>query len=370
MSVKRIQTLGMMLTALFGAVALAQADTITPVAVSATLDVGESATITKTVTVTKDTPTSSKVDVYFLADTTGSMYSYIDTVRTSASSILSSVAALGADVQYAVGEYKDFPISPYGGGSDFAYRLNTPMTASTTAVQDGIDMWVASGGADGPESQLAALEALSQSASAAVGWRTGSEKILVWFGDAPGHDPDLDAGYPGPTQADTTAALQSMGIQVEAVDVYGPGNGIDGNGNQASEIATATGGHIYYNIAAGDVDDVIISAITTAFETYTTVSLDLSEVPAGVTVAAVPGSHLGSYDRSMDRSFDFDVTFTGDSPGDYAFNIYATVDGGRVATEEDHITVPGGPEVPDTGTTLLLLGMGAGCLAALRRRVS
>ena len=98
---------------------------------------------------------------------------------------------------------------------------------------------------------------------------------------------------------------------------------------------------------------------------YTTVSLDTSEAPAGVGVTFTPASYVGAFNRSVDRTFDFDVTFTGVTPGTYNFDIYGTVDGARVATERDHIVVG---SVPDAGSTLMLLAGGLGLLAALRRR--
>jgi hypothetical protein len=45
------------------------------------------------------------------------------------------------------------------------------------------------------------------------------------------------------------------------------------------------------------------------------------------------------FDRTIDRDFNFTLEFTGVAAGDYSFNTYGTVDGGRVATEADRITV-------------------------------
>ena len=76
-------------------------------------------------------------------------------------------------------------------------------------------------------------------------------------------------------------------------------------------------------------------------QTYNTVSLGTSLVPAGLTVNVSPPSYTGEgpYDRSIDRTFTFDVTFTAVSPGSYSFTIPVLVDGGTMASEQDNIQV-------------------------------
>lgn len=326
---------------------LAFADSISPTSVTATLEVGESVTINKTVTVTTAAPTSTKVDVFFLADTTGSMYGSIAAVQAAATSILASTAALG-DVAFGVGEYKDMY-------DTYAYRLNTNITSSQPTAQAGINLWGAYGGGDTPEANLFALESVAENTT----WRAGSERILVWFGDAPGHDPRL-----GSTEGSATAALVANGIQVLALNT---GN-LNATG-QATRIATATGGTYYAGINSSSIVATITSAISAAYSTYTSVGLDLSELPAGLTASVVPGSYTGSYDRSVERTFNFAMTLTGVTEGTYGFDVFGTVDGGRVATESDRITVTDGTKVPEPGT-MMLLGSGLVGLIGLRRKFS
>jgi hypothetical protein len=281
----------------------------------------------KTVTVTAGTPTSSLVDVYFLADTTGSMGGVIGAVSAAATAILTSTAGLG-DVKFAVGEYKDQPSTDPT--SAYAYHLNTAMTSSVAAATAGINLWSAGGGGDTPEAQLFGLQTLAT--NPATGWRTGSAKILVWMGDAPGHDPSG-----GATLASAIAALtsgQSSVIKTFAMDV-----GALNSTSQATAITTATGGAVFAGLNSASVVAAITAAITSAFSTYSSVSLDLSEAPGThVSVVSTPAI-TGSFDRSISRTFGFDVTFTGLSEGTDDFNIYAKVDTGRVATEGDGITV-------------------------------
>jgi hypothetical protein len=323
----------------------ASADSIAPSAVSATIGIGGSYTVHKTVTIDAGSPISSLVDVFFLADTTGSMGGAIGAVAGSAAAILSGTSGLG-NVEWGVGEYKDF-------GDAYAYRLNTAVTDNTSAVTAGIGLWSAGGGGDYQEADLYALHSLAT--DPATGWRTGSARILVWMGDASGHDPSG-----GITEANATADLEAKGIKALAVNV-----GTLNDNGAAGRIAAATGGALYDGINTSTIVSTIEAAISSAFTTYSKVSLDTSESGADVTVAFTPGSYTGSFDRDAARTFDFDVTFTGVSSGTDSFHIYATVDGGRVATERDDITVG---SVPEPGSMLLFGTVLAGIAAGLRRR--
>ena len=319
----------------------AVADLITPDTFSATLAVGESVTIEKTVTVESEPPVTAPVDVFFLADSTGSMYSEIAAVKAAMSSIMASTSGLG-DVRYGVGEYRDAYDS-------FSYRLNTDITNNTATVQAGINAVNASGGGDWYEANMYALEKVAEDTT----WTASSTRILVWFGDAPGHDPRL-----GSTEVSATTALQTANISVQAIDT----GDLDYTG-QATRIAAATDGAYYSGIDAGSIVSTIQDAIVAELEDYDTVDLDLSDAPDGVDVS-YSGSYTGDWERDVDRDFTFTVTFEGVTPGTYDFEIGALVDGGLVATESDSITVGVVPEP----NTMLLMGIGLMGVAGVCRK--
>ena len=88
--------------------ALAAPVTIQPNTNVLTLDTGETLDETITVTIPKNAGTP-KADVYFLADTTGSMGGVLAAVQAGANNILTTLSGLGLDLIFGVGNYKDFP---------------------------------------------------------------------------------------------------------------------------------------------------------------------------------------------------------------------------------------------------------------------
>lgn len=321
------------------------ADSISPATFSANLNVGQSVTINKTVTVSQQL--TVPLDVFFLTDTTGSMGSSIFNIQSNFTSILNNLSSIAPDVRFGAGEYKDrFDV--------FAYRLNQDLTADKTAVTNSINSWFASGGGDLPEANLYALEQAANTTS----WRTGSQRFMIWAGDAPGHDPRL-----GSTEASAIAALNAKGISVISVSADS-GPGIDETG-QATRISNATGGSFLGTVNSSAVASAISSALTSALTFYSRVELMGMGVPPGVSVELDPAI-TGAFDRSIERVFNFDVKFTGVTPGTYNFAINALVDGRVIATELDSITV-GGDEVPEP-STYALIGVGLGAVAVFRKK--
>ena len=153
-----------------------------------------------------------------------------------------------------------------------------------------------------PEGQLFALHQLATIPS--IGWRADSKRIVVWFGDAPGHDPicaDLTGLAAAITEASATADLQAA-ITVVAVEhspLSAASNALDddpdidagdyttcppaGAAGQATRISAATGGSHTTGINADTIATTLGDLIASAVASTTSVSL----VPTGDTAQFV-----------------------------------------------------------------------------------
>ncbi len=185
----------------------AQTVTLNPPGTALTLNPGETRALSVTVCLPGQL---KKVDVYVLIDTTPSMLPVIDSVRSNAAELVSTLLATpGVDLKVGIGTYRDFPFD----AKPFDHR-NSP-TYDAASLEATIAGLTCGGGGDGSECQLYALEQLATDGS--LGFRPDAKRIVVWFGDSPGHDPicPIFVGFgelkPEITEATATAALQHAG---------------------------------------------------------------------------------------------------------------------------------------------------------------
>jgi hypothetical protein len=165
-------------------------------------------------------PNVTATDVYFLADTP---------MHTSLQSAID-------ELRMGVAEYKDH-------GDSTPYRVILELANNTApALTAAMRSWSASGGGDAPEAQIYALQRLAMRRD----WGAGRNRIIVWFSDIYGHDPSG-----GVSKLDAIESLQSAGIRVIAVDTYNMNQG-----NQTSDITTATGG-LYVRGAQCDMANLV-----------------------------------------------------------------------------------------------------------------
>lgn len=190
------------------------------------------------------------IDVLYLADTTGSMGSFIAAIKAAAASMHTTLGTSLTNLKVGISAYKDT-------GDVYVYKnFQSIATLTPAAFSAGITgSWSASGGGDWPEAQLYALfEAANQ---AATGWRAASTKVVIWFGDAPGHDP----AHAGVTLAAAQAALLAKGIKVMALDCSQLNS--PSPTPQATTLATATGG-FYGPVSASNIAATIVTNLVSS----------------------------------------------------------------------------------------------------------
>lgn len=301
-----------------------------------------------------------KADVYLLADTTGSMFSVLDAVKAGVSVILNNPALAGFDVAWGVGNYRDFPVDGVRNSYAFVHQVS-PTT--TTAVADAaISTWSADEGSDGPEGQLFAFHRIAT--DPAIGWRPDSKRILVWFGDAPGHDPiptALSGLAAAITEASATGDLTGADITVVAVSTttgypaaldddpnatsfdYAPSVPA-GAAGQATRIAAATAGSHTTGVNPGDIVMTLATLIAAAVASTGSVSL----VPTGDTaqfVESITPASYGPLPGDEEHVLVFEVTWVGvkdcrDRDQVFTGTIDVVADGVVVAQKRVRVTVP------------------------------
>ncbi len=345
---------------------LAAADPgITPPTVTKLIFPGESAVVDKTVTTPAIPPTP---DIYFLADTTGSMGPAIANVQANATNILNAVAGLTNNPQFGAGNYRDFPFDSY------AFNNAAPIAADSGAgALAAIGTWAAGGGYDGSEGQFFALNQLADSTM----WRAGATKIVVWFGDAPAHDPVCAAinalGY-DITEASVTAKLVAAEIRVISISIdtgfypaglnddpmlnagdYSGTCTIGGTAGQAIRIAAATGGVSLTGVGPDQVTAAILEGLGN-LPALTTMESDCTD-PISTTFDPESQTVTSGEDASFMETI---AVAAGAAGGTYTCQDWATINGanmldaeGNLITEDKTIHVPGISLTPETDTNEL-----------------
>ncbi|CAN8063411.1 unnamed protein product [Agarophyton chilense] len=126
-----------------------------------------------------------KTDMYLLSDGTGSMRLAIGTAKERALDIM-NVFGTRSNVRFGVGMFRDEKDLNHG------FINQQPITNNKYLIRQAINAQSALGGGDADEANLVALYKIATDSS--IGWREGSGRILLYFGDYPGHEPTCISG--------------------------------------------------------------------------------------------------------------------------------------------------------------------------------
>jgi hypothetical protein len=387
-----------MVTAMLLLPSFALADSISPLSDTATITLGDTYTIKKTVTV-DGRLASDPIDVVFLFDTTNGFQGFFQdwtSGRDIPTDLVNLATSKGSNVKVGVATYEDFPTFPWGAATDVPYARLADLGTGAAAIT-AMNAITTGSGDDLEEANLHALGKLTETVDG-MSWTTGATRVVVWMGDEPGHPSFEDDGvggtYPGDYDTPSAiAALLGADIVVEALDFEGT-RGLNGNvddyvptvidSNQANKITAGTGGDYWTGFWSSDPTrfddflDTVDDALNAAIFEYL-VSLDTSLVPSGLGLTGAGATFTGVREddglgNPLAKTYMWNLQYTPTKVGDYSFGIAGLVDGLVVGVEEDTYTVVRGtgpqPEIPEPSTVALLgLGLlGAGIVARRRKK--
>ncbi len=309
-----------------------------------------------------------KVDAYFLADTTGSMKTAIAAVKSGIVAAMTQIQALGSDVWFGVGDYKDFP-APVADEHPYAFAHQCSLSGNIAEVKAAIDSWTTSPGKDTPEAQFYGLDQVAEPPGGKIGWRADSKRIIVWFGDAAGHDAvckEISNLSYDITEASLTAKLVDQKIKVLALSMntnYRAPAGLDddpktaatgyktkcgepgGTPGQGTRIAKATGCKLVQGVSVDTIIQTIVTELTAQIGVIGNVSLVASGATAPFVVAIAPTDGYGPLSRDQDHEVSFDVSWLGTVAATYEDQVFngslnVVADGEIVGGKTVRITVP------------------------------
>lgn len=157
------------------------------------------------------------VDVYLLADNTGSMSRAVPAVQREFGKLISEIREDSRFMKprFGVGSYQDETTS----GTDFGFKNRQSFTDNADLAQAAVGTYVADGGGDRDEANLVGLYKVATDPS--IGWRNASRKIIVYFGDVPGHEPTCGdfGGATRLTRNEVVAALEKKRISVIGISL-------------------------------------------------------------------------------------------------------------------------------------------------------
>jgi von Willebrand factor type A domain len=198
--------------------------------------------------------TTRPLDLIFVIDTAGSMWDDIANVKASATDIVSKLAEATTNFRVAVADYRDFPVSPYGGYGDYPYHVDLPFSTDKFAIINAIQSLSLGNGADWQEAVFSALIRSIQTEGLGA-WRNGAAKVLMLLGDAPPHDPEPFTSY-------TSTLVKAAADAVDPAVIYAIAIGGDSaTQNAFADLANKTNGKLFTAADATEVSKAVLTAI-------------------------------------------------------------------------------------------------------------
>ena len=326
-------------------------DNLAPPEAALTLVRGGSQTIEKTLHLDA---LPQKADVVIAIDTTGSMGPAIAEAKADATSIVNSVQAQIPEARFAVVDFKDYPVTPFGGEGDFPYLLRRGLTANAGEVQAAIDLMGASGGGDLPESHNRVF--FETYSDPNLAYDVQAARILIVLTDAIPHDAAQSSAFPA--CANTPPTDLGRDGAVGGGDDLGTRTVLDGliaNHTTMSAItysadasvnaclaalAEATGGR---QVPRGDTASLLAliqSLVTDQARRIREITFRVEPEAYASWVGFTPPTPYGPFTAPRDIPFDETITVPASAAlGPHTFAVTAIVDGAERATQSVSVNV-------------------------------
>ncbi len=208
------------------------------------------------------------LDFCLVVDVSGSYGDDISNIKNKAPEIFEEIKKSIPDSRFCLATFSDYPIGSFGGGFDYAYRLNGDLTPVREYWLSEINDIRILGGGDGPESQLEALYQLVSGVGRDIeplglstgdipvghgaSFREGAAKIIAITTDASFHDSE---NHPGPTISETVSVLQDAGVSVVAVKAPGASIQMDLLAEQTNGVVVETSSD------SSEIADAIVNGV-------------------------------------------------------------------------------------------------------------
>jgi hypothetical protein len=298
----------------------AQDTTVSPDRIEETLIIGQCAD--EKVIVNIGAAPIPKLDVALVIDVTGSMREVIDQVTSSASEIVADIRALVPDAAFALGTLADYP-NIGGDVGDYPWQVEQDFTDEEKKLQQALDAVKLHSGGDGPESYLRAL-----SETRSLGWREGSRRVVILFGDSTPHDPDPGKDATPGTEDDLT--LEKIINQMEKNNITVLGVYSRPPVRPFYETISKESGGQAFGL---DASEQIPEAVRTLVEETVTLIRVLTLLPASpgdIWLQWLPEKHT-DVEPLQTREFSTKLCIpAGTIGGDYPFDLEVTGDGATV----------------------------------------
>ncbi|KAK3606146.1 hypothetical protein CHS0354_010777 [Potamilus streckersoni] len=151
-------------------------------------------------------------EIVFSFDTTGSMYSCLEEVRSSLGEIVNHLRNNIPGIRIALfahGDYCDKASTYVTKYIDFSNNAST--------LCDFVKTVGATGGGDAPE----CYELVMREVQEKLSWSPNSQKALVIIGDAPPHEASEEQNYRHLDWREEAVRLRNMGVKIYAVECHG-----------------------------------------------------------------------------------------------------------------------------------------------------